>query len=73
MRGDETAKQVAEDFLSKYGDKHTFPIRVIGILCLTSGKSKRFFLYHASYWFVMTVIVCGLISELVWVGETYEY
>lgn len=32
---------------------------------MLTGKSRRFFLYHASYWFVTTVVVCGLISEFV--------
>ncbi len=80
MRGDESAKQVASDFLAQYGDKHrhlghgvfhgvinaiTFPMTIIGMLCILTGKSRQFLLYHVSYWFVTTVVVCGLISEFV--------
>ena len=80
MKGDPSAKEITEDFLGKYGDKHrhlghgifhgvinsfVFLVPYFGFHALFTGMNRRTLMRHLSYWFVTTIIVCGLISEFV--------
>ncbi len=80
MLGNETSKQVVEDFLAKYGQKHrhfghgvfhgainafVFALPFVSLHVLLENKSSRFLILHLSYWLVTSMIIGGLISEFV--------
>jgi len=80
MMGSEEAKQITQDFLSKYGNKHrhfghgifhgainafVFALPFIGSYAIINNKNKSFVLYHFGYWFITSLIIGGLISEFV--------
>ncbi len=78
--GSEEAKQVVEEFLAVYGNKHrhfghgvfhgiiiafVFVLPFLGLITLFQGKSKKFVVHHFSYWLVTSAIMGGFISEFV--------
>jgi len=80
MMGSEEAKQITEDFLSTYGDKHrhfghgvfhgainafVFALPFIGSYAILNGKPTKFVLYHFGYWLITSLVIGGLISEFV--------
>ena len=80
MKGSAEAKQITEEFLAKYGDKHrhfghgvfhgainafAFALPFIGLHALLAGKKTKYVLLHFSYWLVTSMIIGGLISEFV--------
>ncbi len=80
MKGSTEAEKVVADFLSVYGDKHRhfghgvlhgvlnafmFALPFIGAHAVLDRKSKRYVVYHFSYWLITCAIVGGCISEFV--------
>ncbi len=80
MKGSAEAKQITEEFLAKYGDKHrhfghgvfhgainafVFALPFIGLHALLAGKKTQYVVFHFSYWLVTSMIIGGLISEFV--------
>lgn len=80
MMGSEEAKQITEDFLSKYGDKHrhfghgvfhgainafVFALPFIGSYAILNNKPRKFVLYHFGYCLITSLVIGGLISEFV--------
>jgi len=80
MKGSTEAKQITEEFLSKYGQKHrhfghgvfhgainafVFALPFIGLHALLADKKTKYVLFHFLYWLVTSMIIGGLISEFV--------
>ncbi len=80
MKGSEEAKQITDEFLSKYGEKHrhfghgvlhgalnafSFTLPMIGLFAIIDNKKMSFVSLHFSYCLVMSMIIGGLISEFV--------
>lgn len=80
MQGSEEAKQITQEFLSVYGDKHrhfghgvfhgvinafVFAGPFIGIHAIIENKSKRYFIFNFTYWLLTSMLIGGLISEFV--------
>lgn len=80
MTGKEGAKEVVQEFLGKYGDKHrhlghgvfhgainafVLALPFVGLQALLEEKSLKYVLLHFSYWLITSMIIGGLISEFV--------
>ena len=80
MLGSAEAKQITEEFLAKYGQKHrhfghgvfhgainafVFALPFIGFYGLLAEKKTKFVLFHFLYWLVTSMIIGGFISEFV--------
>ncbi len=80
MLGSDEAKNIVSEFLGKYGDKHRhfghgvlhgvinaliFALPFLGITAILDQKSKRYLIYHFSFWLITSAIVGGLIAEFV--------
>lgn len=80
MMGSAEAKQITEEFLAKYGQKHrhlghgvfhgvinafTFALPFIGLQALLAGKKIKHVLFHFLYWLVTSMVIGGLIAEFV--------
>ena len=80
MKGSVEAKAITEEFLSQYGDKHRhfghgafhgainavcFVLPLVAFHAMLSGKTWRYVTYHMMYWFFVSVLCGGLISEFV--------
>ncbi len=80
MRGSEEAKQIANEFLAKYGDKHrhfghgvfhgvinafVFALPFLSFNALLEKSNNKIVLVHFLYWIVTSAIIGGLISEFV--------
>ena len=80
MKGSAEAKQITEDFLAKYGQKHRhfghgvfhgainaffFALPFLGLHVLLAGRSIKYLLFHFLYWLLTSMLIGGLISEFV--------
>ena len=80
MQGNQESKQIVEDFLSVYGDKHrhfghgvfhgiinafVFALPFIAISAILDRANKRYIIHHFSFWLITSAIMGGLISEFV--------
>jgi len=80
MLGNVEAKQITEEFLANYGDKHrhfghgvfhgtinafVFALPFIGLHALLAGKKTKYVVFHFLYWLVTSIVMGGLISEFV--------
>ena len=80
MRGSEEAKQIAETFLTEYGQKHRYfshgffhGIILAFSLCLPfiaffaflEEKGLKWIIYHFLFWLIVSVVCGGLIAEFV--------
>ncbi len=80
MRGSQESKQVVQEFLAEYGDRHrhfghgvfhgiinafVFAFPFVAISAMLNKKSVKYVVHHFSYWLITSVIIGGLISEFV--------
>jgi len=80
MKGSEEAKQITEEFLAKYGQKHrhfghgvfhgainafVFALPFISFQAMLTEQKTRYVVFHFGYWLVMSMVIGGLISEFV--------
>jgi len=80
MLGNVESERIANEFLSKYGNKHRHfghgalhglitafitALPFIGSIAILEQRSKKYVLHHFSYWLVTSIIVGGFISEFI--------
>ena len=80
LQGNAESKQIAENFLAEYGQKHrhfwhgvfhgvinafAFALPFVGFYVFLENKGWRELVLHFSYWLLTSMLIGGLISEFV--------
>jgi len=80
MKGDQEAKNIVNQFLSKYGRKHrhfghgvfhgainafVFALPFVGIQTILEDRGFKYFRHHFLFWLLTSIVIGGLISEFV--------
>jgi len=80
MRGSQESKQVVQEFLAEYGDRHrhfgygvfhgiinafVFAFPFVAMSAMLNKISIKYVVHHFSYWLITSIIIGGLISEFV--------
>ncbi len=80
MKGNAEAKQIVDEFLAEYGEKHRhfghgvlhglinafiLPLPIIGFQAILQDKPMSFIYLHFGYWLVMSMLIGGLIAAFI--------